>query len=629
MHPSTVLVNGVKLLLKSLLIFSTVFFTNQTYSQEKIEYNLIRAIETAPSDTAKTKIMGKLSRYYYANKSFEKADSVFEKSIMLSESTLKAPIVLQTYFENTAFLISSAETKERTKSTRTYVNRAIDFAKTNDVVEYVALGYAHLAAIDLSEGQQDEAFRNANFAYTTSLNRDNDSIQVLCAIQLGKVYQEKSDILMAYKVFTNAHNIAINSGNEGLLPPVFHAIAELYRKFGKPYEAKKYVHQSYAINKRLNNVQGQVNDLIFLAKLSNYIAGKSYLQDAIRLSDQINSLPLKLEAEKILFAHYIVEESPQVALAFLEEKAELKNVYAKTGPSYLDWMIAEVYLWGGKNPDSAFKYFKIAEPAFNSGYDLVTKKNFFEELAYCVQLRNDISSALNYYQRTFELSKASSDLKRLQNTSAQLRDLYEKQGNYQRAFVYGKLFNAYQDSVDILGRERDLALLEIDNVNKQKERDDLLAKQKLQRKFNLQYMVITIVIALIFLALIMIGMFKVSTTMIRIMGFLSLIFFFEFIILLLDTWIHHLTHGEPWKIWVIKIGIISIILPLHHFLEHKLIHYLLSRHLITVRSKLSFSSLFKKKKLALKVKEDLEKDPIPKPDQSQDAGGGQIVPKLK
>jgi hypothetical protein len=192
------------------------------------------------------------------------------------------------------------------------------------------------------------------------------------------------------------------------------------------------------------------------------------------------------------------------------------------------------------------------------------------------------------------------------------------------------LFDQYKDSVDQLGRERDLALMEIENVARQQQRDSELAKIRLQKKFNLQYMIITVVIAIAFLLMIMIGMFKVSAFTIRIMGFLSLIFFFEFIILLLDTWIHHLTHGEPWKIWLIKIGIISILLPVHHFLEHKLIHYLLSRHLITVRGKLSFSKLLGRKKSAIIAEaepEVFEEDILL--NQSQDAGGGQIVPKSK
>jgi hypothetical protein len=54
--------------------------------------------------------------------------------------------------------------------------------------------------------------------------------------------------------------------------------------------------------------------------------------------------------------------------------------------------------------------------------------------------------------------------------------------------------------------------------------------------------------------------------------------------MLLDTYIHHITHGEPLKIWLIKIGLLSMLLPLHHYLEEKMIHYLLSKHLIESKS---------------------------------------------
>jgi hypothetical protein len=184
----------------------------------------------------------------------------------------------------------------------------------------------------------------------------------------------------------------------------------------------------------------------------------------------------------------------------------------------------------------------------------------------------------------------------LKNYSAQLKSLYEGEGNYKEAYAFSVLYEQYKDSVGMLGREKDLALMEIDNVAKQTQRDTELANAEHRRKHNLQYMLITIVVAVVFLLMIMIGMFKVSATVIRIMGFLSLIFFFEFIILILDHWIHQLTHGEPWKIWLIKIGIISMLLPLHHYLEHKLIRYLLSRHLIVVRNRLNPVSFFRNKK---------------------------------
>jgi hypothetical protein len=110
---------------------------------------------------------------------------------------------------------------------------------------------------------------------------------------------------------------------------------------------------------------------------------------------------------------------------------------------------------------------------------------------------------------------------------------------------------------------------------------------------------ITIFIASAFILLIALGMFRVSQLTVRALGFLSFIFFFEFIIMILDHWIHSLTHGEPLKSWLIKIVIISILLPLHHLLEHKVIHYLLSHKMLHARPRLSIrrlASLFKRPK---------------------------------
>ncbi|MCB0741224.1 MAG: hypothetical protein KDB92_09315, partial [Chitinophagaceae bacterium] len=212
---------------------------------------------------------------------------------------------------------------------------------------------------------------------------------------------------------------------------------------------------------------------------------------------------------------------------------------------------------------------------------------------------NNIPEAIKYNLKSMDIAKASSDLNGMEANAKELKELYQQKANYKLALEYGNLYDSYKDSVNQLGKERDLAVLEIENEAAAQERQEQLQAAALRRKYNLQYMFITIVVVTVFILLIMVGMFKVSTLAIRVMGFLSLIFLFEFIILVLDQKIHHLTHGEPWKIWLIKIGIISFLLPLHHYLEHKLIRYLLSRHLITVRSRISFSNLLKKKKRIL------------------------------
>lgn len=99
----------------------------------------------------------------------------------------------------------------------------------------------------------------------------------------------------------------------------------------------------------------------------------------------------------------------------------------------------------------------------------------------------------------------------------------------------------------------------------------------------------------------MAGAFSVSKATIRILGFFAFIFLFEFIILLADNQIHDWTHGEPWKVLAIKIVLIAILLPLHHWLEEKVIHYLSTKEVLKIRKKGLLGKWFKKKDADLPV----------------------------
>ncbi len=102
--------------------------------------------------------------------------------------------------------------------------------------------------------------------------------------------------------------------------------------------------------------------------------------------------------------------------------------------------------------------------------------------------------------------------------------------------------------------------------------------------------------------MLIIGMFPVSKLTIKILGYISFISLFEFIVLLIDTVLHKLTHGEPLKIWLIKIVLIAMLVPIQHFLEHRLIKYLESRKLMKARTKFTIKNLFQKTKKPAPVK---------------------------
>jgi hypothetical protein len=81
----------------------------------------------------------------------------------------------------------------------------------------------------------------------------------------------------------------------------------------------------------------------------------------------------------------------------------------------------------------------------------------------------------------------------------------------------------------------------------------------------------------------MMGWFKVSANTIRAIGFFSFLIFFEFIFLVFKKNIYVLTHGELLYDLAFIIGLAAILVPLHHWLEHRVIHFRTSHHMPRLR----------------------------------------------
>jgi hypothetical protein len=115
-------------------------------------------------------------------------------------------------------------------------------------------------------------------------------------------------------------------------------------------------------------------------------------------------------------------------------------------------------------------------------------------------------------------------------------------------------------------------------------------------------------LVIIFCSMIIFGMFPVSKYSIKILSYFAFICLFEFIILLIESFLHRITEGEPLKIWGIKIFIIALLVPLQHFLEHSLTRFLMSRKLIEARKKLSVKKLWVNMKKKASSPEALDDD---------------------
>ena len=99
------------------------------------------------------------------------------------------------------------------------------------------------------------------------------------------------------------------------------------------------------------------------------------------------------------------------------------------------------------------------------------------------------------------------------------------------------------------------------------------------------------------------GMFPISKVVIKMFGYFFFISLFEFIVLLIDNFfLAHATHNDPLKLWLIKIGLIALLVPVQHFMEHHLIEFLQSRKLVEARTKFSLKRWWQKREKPASLK---------------------------
>ena len=555
--------------------------------------------KAASSDSERILHLGKLTAYYYAIREDAVADSIFEKQLMLAEETRNRTLICHTLFNNPRFQLLGTITRtnknivtlDASAKTLAYINRAFSYAKSLRNDAYVALGYRLLSVFYLGQGEFEQAFKNANQSYTTALNTKNDSVKVVCGLQLGATYLQQRDVLMAFKTYSNAFDIANELHHPQLLSTVYHYFSDLYRKLDKKEDATEYIYKSKELNEKNKDTTGLIDDYLALGKIADYAKGVEYLENAEQLAEINGNLAALFEAQKLVFFYRIFQGDTSLPIEYLANKVDLKADFDRTGPNYLDWMLAIVYLYSD-DPKIAHHHFRQAEFAFTQLYNNDIKQRFLGEFASCYSKLDSPLQAIYKYKSAIVLCNSTVNIPYMMDYLYNLRELNHKSGDYKEAYEYSMQYGQYKDSLTRLAKEEELALMEIENLDKKKIKEKELAKIAETRRHNLQYMVITLSIAAIFVLLILLGFFPVSKLMVKILGFFAFILFFEFIILLADHKIHQMMHGEPLKIWLVKIVLLSVLLPLHHLLEEKMIHFLNSKKLLSWRERFSVKALW-------------------------------------
>jgi len=578
--------------LRHLLFFVCTFFlySSISYGQD------IRTIDSLKKRLAFTKnfdkkyeILESLS-YKYMDRNIDSANEYGEQLIFLAESSRNREWMIKANLSNgsrCAQLVSRADLSIRTIE---YFNKGLALARQNKIPKWIGVSLLRMSRFSIFKMEKDKALNYANEGASVLAQVDDDSLKVESDNVLGDVYLARNNKTLALRYYLSAQSKAEDIGNHALIIYCYQQLGDFYSNIEDYDRAIDFYTKSIQEIDKLNKPEeikkkpGFYTEIgrLYSAKKENHIAERFY-QQAIKIADSLKEPALKVSAYVYILNQYINSSEPQKALTYFNssEGLVLKNYLSTLGYSgMIDQAYAVIYTQVGQL-DSARLFFNKCADFFLNSLDESSKYQYYAGLAHLYEKSGKLDSAIYHYQKIEDFAKKNGMLEWETNIAQKLDSLFYQKGDFKTSKIYTEIYYKLKDSTDNINKEKEMAQVEAADEQARLVKLEKLKEENKQRRLNIQYTGITIGIAFFFALLVFMGIFKVSESMIKLFGFFGFIMFFEFLILIADTWIHDITHGEPWKVLGIKIILIALLLPFHHWLEKKTINYLTSHNHLT------------------------------------------------
>lgn len=490
--------------------------------------------------------------------------------------------------------------------TQEYANNMLALARNHNDNTWKYYAYSASVKTLINLKKTDEAIEKVNKAFYYVGFTNNDTLKAECFLLWGKCLEQTNNKIEAFRNYLNALYLAQKHQNNAQISQCYNSLSLFYLLIANYDRARNYKLKQIGLN--LNNDSlGLMNMYSDLARIDYYngerVTAENITRKIIDYAYRNNNRSL-LKLALSRHRTFLIEKGHFKDLDnfyTVQYPAELSILKNEDSPTYYRVMAYILESKGKK--DSANLFYQKVESLFaNDTTDWIKRSNMYKRYAQFLMRHNEIPNALKKLEESYNAALKVNYLPYLIEISNLLDSLNMEQGNISDAYIYAKLNKHYADEQEAVTKQDAMLQMEIDNETKQRELLAELEQEHTERRHNIQYMGIIIAIGLSFIFLIMLGSFKVPRVFIRSLGFFSFIFFFEFIILIADHKIMEITHHEPWKMLAIKILIISMLLPFHHWIEHKVIHYLMEHQLIDT-SKLSPRKLFYKEEKETDKKE--------------------------
>ena len=600
----------MKLFSKGLLLFCLISISFAGKTQQALAIDSIKQ-GLAEAKTIEEKIfwLDNLARTMM-NVNPAEADQYGLQLITLAEESRNRKLMIKAYLASGIRCAFFRGQKVFANRAIGYYEKALSIARQEGLEQETGACLILLSDIYLSIPDRDAAFTYITEAASRISNTKNDSLKVEVNIGAGKVHEAGNNKKEALRNYFDALLIAeeiketkeTKSRKAELKRNCYLRLSGFYSRIKEYEKAIDYYTFAYREMDNMNDKRVPYQRCIDINALGNLYAAKksydiaiSYYERSIAMADSLSFSNLKVPGYISLLNQYLRME-PKKALEYMNSSRgqALLAFLNKFGMSAAVYQTYAVIYTQVNQFDSARIYFDKAIPLFEQKMTENNSVVVYMQAAEFHKKAGEIDKALALYARSKDIGERNGLLEIVQDASKQMDTLYGMKGDYRTARQFHEIYYTYKDSIDKLNKANELDKLA---AKDEEDRQVRLKKEEEERKRqrnNIQYTAITLGIVVLFVALVVLGMFKVSGGFIKAIGFFVFLMLFEFIFLVFKKNIYSITHGEPWKDLAFMIALAALLVPLHHWIEHKVLHYLTSHNRLTAAGQHLKTKFFKR-----------------------------------
>jgi len=559
------------------------FASNAQKDPESYIKKLLSEFTVASNDSLKIEKLSELA-FYYSDCLGEKwlADSISHKAIELAETNFRTGQLLLAYNR----YIENGDPGLNLQKSQHYAEEAIRLSKQLNKPELEWLSRNNQVKVLLASYQFEQAMASSYQALALADAMDNIELKTRSYLLIGQSLEGSNQKIEAFRNYLNASTLAEKLKNKALLKSCFSSLSGFYNHnkfYDKAVEYKikqlDLIHATPPVDS-VELMWGWYDLQAININSNNNRLNTANTRDILEFSIRNNLIRLK-NYEIALYRSHLIEA---------DNISQLKNLYTlqypeefkklESGNPALFFRMKAYFSEDQQDQDSAYYYFNKAEFLIQSDPNKILLSNFYQRFGQFLMRNGRAKEAIGKFAKAYLMAQEASYFEYMLSASKNLESLYAGLGDYKNAYTYSTLNKSLSDSISELTKNDELLMMEIDHETKHREHAAEQEHIETLRRHNIQYTAITIIIIVMFILLLMLGSLKVPAWSIKMLGFFSFILFFEFIIMIADHKIYAATANEPWKILLIKIGLIAFLLPFHHWIEKKVILFLINQKLI-------------------------------------------------